>query len=312
MVLSSEHWSRYWRQGHLTSLPYRFEKNYDAEFEIFWHDQFDRLSAGDHVLDVCSGNGSIALLAARFAQTTSTAVQITATDAANIDPAVIVAKHPKEQALIESIEFIGNTRLEALNLAPGQFQLITSQFGIEYTDWGRSSSVIDELLSPGGHFVSVSHAFDSAIVQQMGAQHPDYVFLLSLDLFDDGCLPSDDPLSRREFVFRIDEAIDQIHQRFSSRGQAPVLAQYGQELEQILETLVTDFAAGFEHFQRIKRSLINNYEVSADFNSVGARLAAQRNWSDAFVTAGLQLVAHESLTDPDQLKLADTFVFMKP
>ncbi|HEY9119557.1 MAG TPA: hypothetical protein VIN33_07345, partial [Marinobacter sp.] len=53
----------YWRQGHLTSLPCGFSLNYDGEFLQFWHQQFALLGAGACVLDVCSGNGSIALLA---------------------------------------------------------------------------------------------------------------------------------------------------------------------------------------------------------------------------------------------------------
>ena len=91
-----------------------------------------------------------------------------------------------------------------------------------------------------------------------------------------------------------------------------MLAQYGQELEKMLKILVDDFPAGFANFQRVKRTLINSYEVSGDLTSVGERLAAQRDWTNAFTGAGLQLLTRDKLTDPTQLKVADTFVFVRP
>ena len=171
---ASDHWTDYWQQGNLTSLPRGFASNYEGEFLQFWEAQFAGLARDACVLDVCSGNGSIALLAKGYSARHQLDLQVKATDAAHIDMARVIDSHPDLSQHIQAIEFLPGVRLEALAVAPASCDLVTNQFGIEYSDWAMSASNIYRMLKPGGCFAMVCHSADSKILQAMESQQADY------------------------------------------------------------------------------------------------------------------------------------------
>ena len=77
----SDHWSDYWSRGSLTSLPQDFAANYDGEVAEFWQGAFSGLDDTGRMIDLCTGNGAIALLAAEYFASEKPDIEIVAVDA---------------------------------------------------------------------------------------------------------------------------------------------------------------------------------------------------------------------------------------
>lgn len=287
---SSAHWSKFWSQGHLTSLPYGFTSNYDGEFVHFWNKQFALLNNGDCVWDVCSGNGSIALLAQDFSQAKNLGLRVKAIDAADINITSITARHREFARHVEAIEFIPNTRLEDISAEPQSVSLVASQYGIEYTRWEQSARNINRVLKHGGYFSMICHSLDSKIVNQMELQHEDYARLCSLDIFARPIEIKRDPESLRKFIFKLDHTLDEIHAMFKKDRSSAVLANLGRELENILKLTVKDVPAGLRSFMQFRQGVNNSYAISQDLLDVNRKLRGVANWYEVFVDEGLELI----------------------
>lgn len=170
-----DHWSAYWRQGSLTSLPEDFSGLYDGEIEAFWGSQVQAVSRLGPMLDVCTGNGAVAFLLARHAPE----AHIVAIDAAQIQPKIAASPHAELTKLAERITFRGGVRVE--DVAPsdgeGPYSLVTSHYGVEYADWAQSASAISRCLAPNGRFACIAHAPDTAMIEVMRGEAMEYVQL---------------------------------------------------------------------------------------------------------------------------------------
>ncbi|NHA13520.1 class I SAM-dependent methyltransferase [Thioalkalivibrio sp. XN279] len=164
--LDAEEWSRFWERGTLTTFEGHFSENYDAEIRDFWWSQFERLGPDAAVVDLATGNGAVALLAARFARENDRVFSITGVDSAAIDPARIRAAWPALAPDIDAIALRGGVPLEATGLADGSVDLVTSQYGFEYGDTAAGSREIARILRPGGRVAMIVHHADSAILSQ--------------------------------------------------------------------------------------------------------------------------------------------------
>lgn len=56
-------WDHYWRDGRLASCGGEGGAGYQTAIARGWREFFAGLANGSRILDVCSGNGAIALLA---------------------------------------------------------------------------------------------------------------------------------------------------------------------------------------------------------------------------------------------------------
>ena len=65
--MSNNHWSEYWKTGVLTSLPSDFKENYDGELYEYWESVLLAQQTPLRVLDVCTGNGAVAILLTEIA-----------------------------------------------------------------------------------------------------------------------------------------------------------------------------------------------------------------------------------------------------
>lgn len=180
----ARHWSAYWASGFLTSLPEDFSANYDGEIAAFWERQFQLVPAAGRVLDVCTGNGAIALLAAQFAEGRDQAMHISAVDAAHIDTRALLRQHPQQAALLRKVEFLGGSPVEQLPFSSACFDLITSQYGVEYCRFPEAAEQLARVLKPGGRLAMISHASDSDILGTMQAERAEYSLLESIGLLD--------------------------------------------------------------------------------------------------------------------------------
>ena len=283
-------WSNYWRQGHLTSLPCGFAANYDGEFLQFWNQQFTLLNKGDCVLDVCSGNGSIALLAQQYSDRRALALDVKSVDAADIEINTLIEKNPNIADQIRAIEFVSNTLLEEMTEESATVHLITSQYGIEYTDWQLSAENVNRLLKSGGYFSLICHSFDSKIMRHMEFQHSDYARLAGLDIFCREFKGETDLCDQRKVVDEFDHALDLIYAMFNENRASDVLSAVGGELEKIRRLLLQDFTAGIQQFSRFQQGVYISYATSSDLVAVSRKIKQHPDWFEVFSDAGMQLL----------------------
>lgn len=180
---SNSHWSTYWATGYLTSLPEDFKENYSGEIGRFWETVFSNTPGSATILDACTGNGAIALLAANHARLHEYHWAIHAVDAADIQPERIRQSYRHLAPLVDEILFHGKTFFESMSATYDQsLDLIVSQYGIEYCDWGKAAETSFRLLRPQGRLSVVTHAPTSSIISTMSREEQAYQDIEKLGL----------------------------------------------------------------------------------------------------------------------------------
>lgn len=152
-----QHWSEYWKQGHLTSFGSDFERNYAGILRDVWFPIFDGLKPGFEVLDVATGNGAIPLLIRDYLGQSNINGRVRGIDYAEIHTSI--NEHDGQIA----IDLIGGVNCESIPFE-AQVDLVTSQFGIEYSNVTESLVQISNILKIGGRISLVCHHSDSVIM----------------------------------------------------------------------------------------------------------------------------------------------------
>lgn len=288
---SPSHWSDYWAGGNLTSLPQDFSVNYDAETGAFWTAVFQALPDQACMLDLCTGNGAIALLACEYADIQGLNLKITAVDAADIDPGIVAGKFPTQAGLLKRINFIGNQRVEDLNLPDAGFDLVSSQYGIEYCDWPRAAVQVTRMLRPGGRFVFVSHASSSDVLKYMENESREYDLLAALNFLTSIRRYLDGALAYRKLHQVLEKTWVRLQQEQKQSG-SPLLASMLGMLTSVLpmdETTLRQFNANLELFYR---HTDNGRARLEDLLRVNRAIANDPGWYRVFENHGLDL--HET------------------
>jgi SAM-dependent methyltransferase len=164
--LDREEWTRFWERGTLTTFEGHFRENYDAEIRDYWWREFGRLADGAAIVDLATGNGAVALLAARYAREHGREFAITGVDSAAIDVARLRQAWPALAGDFDAIRLLGGTPLEDTGLPAASVDLLTSQYGFEYGDTAAGSREAARILRPGGRLAMILHHRDSAILVQ--------------------------------------------------------------------------------------------------------------------------------------------------
>lgn len=176
-------WDRYWQANRIASCAGRPGENYKPELLSDWRIFFQTLSDGARILDLCTGNGAIPLVAVEVARQTGRLFHVTAVDKANIAPAQFI---PDYREALSKINFIGSTDVSTMQCDEASFDAITSQYGIEYTDLGRVPDQLVRLLKPNGRFRAVVHAQEGITVAAARCDILDCRYLLQEShLFED-------------------------------------------------------------------------------------------------------------------------------
>lgn len=156
-------WNDYWHFDRLASFENLGEANYSQDIEAGWASFFESLPLDASILDLCTGNGAIAVIAAEAAQRGAKNFQIAGVDAADVNPYLYVRRHRDKLA---SIDFFPATPVERLPWPDGSFDAVVSQFGIEYSDLTRSIAELARVLAPGGKARLSLHAAEGDVVRQ--------------------------------------------------------------------------------------------------------------------------------------------------
>jgi SAM-dependent methyltransferase len=141
----SQVWSRYWAGGTLHSCAGSFDANYGGAIADFWRQAFAALPVPARVLDIASGNGPLAQML--LGQRPEPAITCDAVDLARVSPGW-AAGQPR-------VCFHPAVAAEALPFGDASFDLVASQFGVEYSELDRALAEVQRVRKPGStvHFV---------------------------------------------------------------------------------------------------------------------------------------------------------------
>jgi ubiquinone/menaquinone biosynthesis C-methylase UbiE len=163
--MSVEHWETYYRGGGLVTCPTGPEPNYTLEAREVWAEFFAGLPEGARLVDLCTGNGPIPLIAKEVATAAGRHLEIHGVDLAQIAP----DRHVKDGArLFEGIRFHPGTSAEQLPFESASVDAVTGQYALEYTDMARVLAEVSRVLRPGGRAQFVTHHRDSVVVRNAG------------------------------------------------------------------------------------------------------------------------------------------------
>ena len=140
----------------------------DLHIEPVWHEFMDTLTEGTRILDLATGNGTVALSCAERARGRGIHVHIDAVDAAQINPPRQV---PDPDGHLPQVRFQGGIWLEEMPFEDDNFDGVISQFGFEYADEGQAVSEVSRVLSPGGRLRLVIHALGGSVWKDIDVRH---------------------------------------------------------------------------------------------------------------------------------------------
>lgn len=166
-------WDLYWQSDRIAScFDGAGASNYGDAVAAGWRAFFADLPEQSRIIDLCTGNGAIAVMAAAMDK----AFAITAVDLADIDPPAYVTRNRDEMA---AIQFVRRTEVEALPFPDESFDVAISQYGLEYSDLARSVPEMVRVLAPGGQARLVVHAADGIVAANAKAAIADADQLLN-------------------------------------------------------------------------------------------------------------------------------------
>lgn len=306
------HWSAYWARGTLTSLPEDFPANYDGEVASFWQQIFSKLEGLTDLLDVCTGNGPIALLAAEWAAREKVLLRITAVDAAYSQPQEIRALTASQQALMAQIRFMSDTPVEELPFPAESFDLVTSQFGIEYCKLDRAGPQLARVLRPGGVFAVVSHNVDTEMVRVMSEELKAYTALDRARVIKLLSSWGRGQLGEREFVKAAQRALNGLQAEDQAIRQSLLIGQVSDSLSQLLRMPPTilreqkQAAAGYAAQLRSGRDRLD------DMLRVNRLIADNPCWHRPLESAGLELMSQSDLNYRGEHRMGTCYEWRKP
>ena len=173
-------WNKYWEHGFLTSCRNAFVGNYEGAIRDLWLAFFGALAPSDRVLDICTGNGAIAMITNQVSRDRGLHLEIHGIDAAAIRPLETVQS---DRELLEGIHFHGLTPAESTGFEDRYFQASAGQYALEYTDVRACVEEMARISAPEARVQFVLHP-DRSIVMETSREEIRNARLL----FDDSAI----------------------------------------------------------------------------------------------------------------------------
>ena len=167
-------WRNYWKEDRDASCV---AKNSDTEKEIseYWQSRFSKLLDGSRILDVATGNGIVLAHAAIAAERVGKRFSLTGIDLADINPLRYVSNLPEG---LRQAKFVGRIAAEKLPFPDAHFDVVVSQYGLEYANLEAALGEVERVLVPGGQLHWLAHSKESVVVAQNHDQTKQVDFLL--------------------------------------------------------------------------------------------------------------------------------------
>lgn len=168
-------WKQFWQSGHIAScMPDR--EATEQEIGSHWREFFAGLPADSRILDVATGNGVLLRQAATTEQGAS--FELVGVDLAAIDP---LNDAPGELAAHPKLRFVGETDAASLPFDDTSFDVVVSQYGLEYADLTEALTEVERVLGAGGRLHWLAHSEQSEVVAQNRDRHRQIDLLLAKD-----------------------------------------------------------------------------------------------------------------------------------
>ncbi len=220
-------WSEYWAAGPLTSMVDGFESNYQGELRERWLEFFSAFPAHSRLLDIGTGNGAIAMIAAEFSRSEGLDFELHGSDRAVIDPQQSLKN---KAGLVDSITFHSQAAAENLPFADQYFAGVSGQYAFEYTEHEKALAELWRVLKPGGRACFVMHDHNSEVLRRGREQ------LRQIGLIEE-----------LEFYDSVDALIEQIN--LINEGQAAAgneaAEKYRHQVNKVAAILSAEAAASF-------------------------------------------------------------------
>jgi len=155
-------WNKYWEHGFLTSCRNAFTGNYEGAIKESWVSFFGALEPGSRVLDICTGNGAIAMIANEVSRLKASELEIHAIDSAAIRPRETVTR---DRRLLEGIHFRGRTAAESTGFEDAYFQAISGQYALEYTELESCAAEMARISASGARLQFIIHHHASIVME---------------------------------------------------------------------------------------------------------------------------------------------------
>jgi ubiquinone/menaquinone biosynthesis C-methylase UbiE len=172
----SEAWSVYWQNNHQESCIAKGNTEDNFILSDIWRCFSLQLSHCSTVLDLATGNGSVARRLIQF----NKSLKVTAVDRASIDP----KKYTDANVLLSTVHFIPDINIQKLPFDDCVFDAVTSQFGLEYSNLSLSTPELVRVLKHKGQFLFVIHHDNSEVVIPAKVKIKEFNLLLASGLLD--------------------------------------------------------------------------------------------------------------------------------
>jgi len=168
-------WRNYWKEDRNESCVAENTATATAIRER-WIELFSDLANGSRILDVATGNGALLAHAAIAAERGALNFSLTGVDLADIDPVRYVSGIPDS---LRKAEFKGGVAAEKLPFSDASFDVVVSQYGLEYADLDKALAEVERVLTAGGRLLWLAHNDKSLVVEQNQDQIRQVEFLLA-------------------------------------------------------------------------------------------------------------------------------------
>ncbi len=165
-------WSQYWSHGAEHSCGGSYEGGYGDAITHYWRTCFETLPSQARMLDIGTGNGPLPRIFLNL--DTRSDLHCDAVDLATVAPAWLNELSVEHR---QRIKFHSNCQAELLPFECQTFDLIVSQWGLEYCDLEKALPEVLRVLKPGGIIQLLLHQKDALPVQLAGheLEHLDWL-----------------------------------------------------------------------------------------------------------------------------------------
>lgn len=150
-----KNWTNYWKSNATDSCRQGIKAK-DAQLDEFWAEGADKIKHGDTVLDLCTGKGDVIKQLITHLGSTSNGSKFIGVDISDLDEALADND--------DRIELQYNISVTDLPFEDGTFDMVTSQFGIEYGLNERSIAEFCRVLKKDGVIRFALHHKESILI----------------------------------------------------------------------------------------------------------------------------------------------------
>lgn len=177
-----EVWTDFWNEENRNSCAAGLEDR-SSEITLFWSKCADSISSGEQVLDLCTGKGAVITLLLELESIAhDTLPSYAGLDLSSYDINLVLEKFKNYS---NRTSFYLSTSVEKMTFEDQSFDVLTSQFGLEYTLTEKALANLFRVLKPGGKLFFVTHHADSIIADIAKSEIEQINVLLSRDGFVD-------------------------------------------------------------------------------------------------------------------------------